>query len=112
MADGSQKKAGDLVIGDLVKTYHEKTFKLGAYKVEFTDIISENVSAMRNEDGEWVGSLAQIGWQQLLGYWVFVSNDIDFCIRLMAQVLLPPNNPIKHPYLRGASKLRADRCSS
>ncbi len=24
MADGSQKKAGDLVIGDLVKTYHEK----------------------------------------------------------------------------------------
>ena len=39
-----------------------------------------------------------------------VSDDIDFCIRLMAQVLLPPNNPIQHPYLRGASKLRADRC--
>ena len=39
-----------------------------------------------------------------------VSNDVDFCIRIMAQVLLPPDNPIKHPYLRGASKLRADRC--
>ena len=39
-----------------------------------------------------------------------VSNDVDFCIRIMAQVLLPPNNPVKHPYLRGASKLRADRC--
>ena len=39
-----------------------------------------------------------------------VSNDIDFCIRIMAQVLLPPNHPIKHPYLRGAAKLRADRC--
>jgi len=39
-----------------------------------------------------------------------VSNDMDFCIRVMAQVLLPQNNPIKHPYLRGASKLRADRC--
>ena len=39
-----------------------------------------------------------------------VSDDIDFCIRLMAQVLLPPNNPIQHPYLRAASKLRADRC--
>jgi chorismate mutase len=39
-----------------------------------------------------------------------VSNDIDFCIRLMAQVLLPPNNLVKHPYLRGASKLRRDRC--
>ena len=39
-----------------------------------------------------------------------VINDLDFCIRILAQVLLPPNHPIKHPYLRGASKLRADRC--
>ena len=39
-----------------------------------------------------------------------VSNDIDFCIRIMAQVLLPPNSDIKHPYLRGASNLRPDRC--
>ncbi len=39
-----------------------------------------------------------------------VFNDIKFCIRIMAQVLLPPNHPIKHPYLRGASKLRTDRC--
>ena len=41
---------------------------------------------------------------------MYVSDDVDFCIRLMAQVLLPPNIPIQHPYLRGASKLRADRC--
>jgi chorismate mutase len=39
-----------------------------------------------------------------------VSNDVNFCIRIMAQVLLPLNNPINHPYLRGASKLRPDRC--
>ena len=39
-----------------------------------------------------------------------VSNDIDFCIRVMAQVLLPPNNPVKHPYLRNAANLRTDRC--
>ena len=39
-----------------------------------------------------------------------VSNDIDFCIRIMAQVLLPPNYAIKHPYLRNAAKLRKDRC--
>ena len=39
-----------------------------------------------------------------------VTDDIDFCIRIMAQVLLPSNNPVKHPYLRGASKLRPDRC--
>ena len=50
-------------------------------------------------------SVAFIDCQQM-----YVSNDIDFCIRIMAQVLLPPNYPIKHPYLRGASKLRTDRC--
>ena len=39
-----------------------------------------------------------------------VSDDLDFCIRIMAQVLLPKNSSAKHPYLRGASKLRTDRC--
>ena len=39
-----------------------------------------------------------------------VSNDVDFCIRIMAQALLPQNFSVKHPYLRGASKLRPDRC--
>ena len=50
-------------------------------------------------------SVAFLDCQQM-----FVSNDIDFCIRMMAQVLLPPNYEIKHPYLKGAAKLRADRC--
>ena len=50
-------------------------------------------------------SVAFLDCQQM-----YVSNDINFCIRMMAQVLLPKNNPAKHPYLRGASKLRADRC--
>ena len=39
-----------------------------------------------------------------------VSNDVNFCIRIMAQVLFPPNSTANHPYLRGASKLRTDRC--
>ena len=41
---------------------------------------------------------------------MYVSNDVDFCIRIMAQVLLPQNNQVQHPYLRGAAKLRPDRC--
>ena len=41
---------------------------------------------------------------------MYVSNDVDFCIRIMAQVLLPPDIAAKHPYLRGASKLMSDRC--
>ena len=41
---------------------------------------------------------------------MFVPNDVDYCIRLMANVLLPEDVTINHPYLRGASKLRSDRC--
>ena len=50
-------------------------------------------------------SVAFLDCQQM-----YVNNDIEFCIRLMAQVLLPANTPVKHTYLRGASKLRPDRC--
>tara|TARA_B100001287_G_C22440989_1_gene415979 strand:- start:174 stop:557 length:384 start_codon:yes stop_codon:yes gene_type:complete len=50
-------------------------------------------------------SVAFLDCQQM-----YVSNDVNFCIRIMAQVLLPSKKPIKHPYLRGASKLRPDRC--
>ena len=50
-------------------------------------------------------SVAFLDCQQM-----YVSNDMDFCIRIMAQVLLPPNSSVKHPYLKGASKLRSDRC--
>tara|TARA_A100001388_G_scaffold246670_1_gene205809 strand:+ start:45 stop:428 length:384 start_codon:yes stop_codon:yes gene_type:complete len=50
-------------------------------------------------------SVAFLDCQQM-----YVTNDIDFCIRILAQVLLPENSKVKHPYLRNASKLRTDRC--
>ena len=50
-------------------------------------------------------SVAFLDCQQM-----YVSDDVNFCIRIMAQVLLPSNFPVKHPYLRGASNLRIDRC--
>ena len=50
-------------------------------------------------------SVAFLDCQQM-----YVPNDVKFCIRLLAQVLLPLKVPIKNPYLRGASKLRSDRC--
>ena len=60
-------------------------------------------SIARKSNG--LDSVAFLDCQQM-----YVPNDVDFCIRIMAQVLLPPNNPINHPYLRGAAKLRTDRC--
>ena len=50
-------------------------------------------------------SVAFLDCQQM-----FVPDDIKFCIRLMAQVNLPLKMTPKHPYLRGASNLRPDRC--
>ena len=50
-------------------------------------------------------SVAFLDCQQM-----YVSDHLDFCIRKMAQVLLPQNISSKHPYLRCASKLRTDRC--
>ena len=41
MANGSQKKAGDLMVGDLIKTNHEKDMKLGEYKVEYVNVVND-----------------------------------------------------------------------
>ena len=50
-------------------------------------------------------SVAFLDCQQM-----YLPSDVDFCIRLMALVILPTNSSINHPYLRGASNLRSDRC--
>ena len=50
-------------------------------------------------------SVAFLDCQQM-----YVPNDIDYCIRLMALVIYPSSSSPKHPYLRGASNLRTDRC--
>ena len=80
-----------------------------------TDILSITFTATKDLNACFPASIARkfngldsvafIDCQQM-----HVSNDINFCIRIMAQVLLPPNYAIKHPYLRGAAKLRTDRC--
>ena len=49
-------------------------------------------------------SVAFIDCQQM-----FVPNDINFCIRLLALVNLESNREPLHPYLKGSSKLRPDR---
>tara|TARA_B100000524_G_C23391694_1_gene277096 strand:- start:93 stop:476 length:384 start_codon:yes stop_codon:yes gene_type:complete len=50
-------------------------------------------------------SVAFLDCQQM-----YVPNDIDFCIRLMALVIFPKDSSVNHPYMRGASNLRTDRC--
>ena len=52
-----------------------------------------------------LNSVAFLDCQQM-----YVPNDVDFCIRLLALVIFPTGSTINHPYLRGASNLRSDRC--
>ena len=52
-----------------------------------------------------LNSVAFLDCQQM-----YVPNDVDFCIRVLALVIFPTNTSINHPYLRGASNLRSDRC--
>ena len=40
---------------------------------------------------------------------MFVPDDINFCIRLLALVYLESDKQSLHPYLNGSSKLRPDR---
>ena len=49
-------------------------------------------------------SIAFLDCQQM-----FVPNDINFCIRIMALVNLKSNRKPVHPYLKGSSVLRPDR---
>jgi hypothetical protein len=58
MSDDTQKRAGDLVVGDLVKTNHEKSLELGNYEVEYVNIV-EDVEKIKLtfEDSEIVCSL-------------------------------------------------------
>ena len=80
-----------------------------------TNLLSVTFTATKDLDACFPASIARkcngldsvafLDCQQM-----YVSDDLDFCIRIMAQVLLPSKYPVKHPYLRGASKLRADRC--
>ena len=50
MADGSQKKAGDLKVGDLVKTYHEKDLEKASKKsLVLASGSAEKYSQLRNQ---------------------------------------------------------------
>jgi hypothetical protein len=40
MADGTEKRAGDLQVGDFVLTQHEKTFEWGKYQVSYAQLDS------------------------------------------------------------------------
>ena len=108
-ASGNSIKEIEDAVVDLVNEliYRNNLIKTNILSITFTATNDLDAcfpaSIARKCNG--LNSVAFLDCQQMQ-----VSNDVDFCIRIMAQVLLPTNYPVKHPYLRGAAKLRADRC--
>ncbi len=108
-ASGNSIKEIEDAVVDLVNEliYRNNLIKTNILSITFTATNDLDAcfpaSIARKCNG--LDSVAFLDCQQM-----HVSNDVDFCIRIMAQVLLPTNYPVKHPYLRGAAKLRADRC--
>ena len=106
--------------GNSVKEIEEAVVELvdeliSRNNLDNTNLLSITFTATKDLDACFPASIARkyneldsvafLDCQQM-----YVSDDVDFCIRIMAQALLPQNSPVKHPYLRGASKLRSDRC--
>ena len=82
--------------------------------LETSNILSITFSVTKDLDACFPASIARkynglddvsfLDCQQM-----YVSDDIKFCIRLMAQVYLPSNIKPNHPYLRDTANLRPDR---
>ena len=82
-----------------------KLIKANLLSITFTSTKDLDACFPLHKECNELDSVAFLDCQQM-----YVSNDVDYCIRILAQVLLPSKYPVKHPYLRGASKLRPDRC--
>ena len=108
-ASGNSVKEIEVAVVELIDELISRNnlIKMNILSITFTATKDLNAcfpaSIARKFNG--LDSVAFLDCQQM-----FVSDDVDFCIRIMAQVLLPPSISTKHPYLRGASKLRTDRC--
>ena len=108
-ASGNSAEEIEEVVVELI---NELIFRNNIIK---TNLLSITFTATKDLDACFPASIARkcIGLDSVAFLdcqQMYVSKDVGYCIRIMAQVLLKPNFPIKHPYLRGAAKLRPDRC--
>ena len=107
-ADGDEVKHITSAVVDLIKEF----ISLNELKKE--DIISITFTVTQDLTACFPASIARrhfnfdsvafLDCQQM-----YVPNDINFCIRMMALVNLKCNRRPVHPYLKGSSMLRPDR---
>lgn len=72
MADGTQRPAGNLVVGDMLRTQHEATLEWGDYPVEAIELVNDDVFAVDIGSGllrATAGHLIFIG-----GHWIRMDS--------------------------------------
>ena len=99
------KDAVTELIQELILRNELKTENILSITFTVTKDISSCFPASIARRFNGLDSVAFLDCQQM-----FVPNDINFCIRLMALVNLDSKREPVHPYLKGSSKLRPDRC--
>ena len=107
-SDGDEEKYIKSAVIELIKEF----ISLNDLKKE--DIISITFTVTKDLTACFPASIARrhfnfdsvafLDCQQM-----YVPNDINFCIRMMALVNLKCNRRAVHPYLKGSSILRPDR---
>jgi len=106
-ADNSAHAIGEAV-AELVDALMEQNTLDPGHLVSVTFSVTADLDASfpaataRHRSG-WEG-VALLDVQQMA-----VQGDLARCIRLLAHAWLPSDQPLQHPYLRGASRLRPDR---
>ena len=108
-ASGNSVKEIEVAVVELINELISRNNLIKTNILSITFTATKDLDACFPASIAWkfngLDSVAFIDCQQM-----YVPNDVDFCIRIMAQVLLPSTYLVNHPYLRGAAKLRPDRC--
>jgi hypothetical protein len=81
LSDGSQKRAGDLQVGDVVRTQHEDTLEWGEHEVTYVEIVEAEKLVLTFDHVEFICSTSHKFYVQGKGWTVVNQMEIgDFVI--------------------------------
>lgn len=110
-AEANTVEAIGAAVADLVQALVERNQLMG------DQVVSVTFSVTTDLDACFPAAIArrQPGWEQVAlldCQQMAVAGYLPRCIRLLAHAWMEASQPVVHPYLREASRLRPDRAAS
>jgi chorismate mutase len=110
-AEGNTVEAIGAAVADLVQALVERNQLIG------DQVVSVTFSVTADLDACFPAAIArrQPGWEQVAlldCQQMAVAGDLPRFIRLLAHAWMEASQPVVHPYLREASRLRPDRAAT